>query len=104
MKKLIPFTAAFALAAAGTAFAGGDHAKKFESLDANSNGAIERSELQAHPEAMEQFSAADANANGKLEAAEFAQIELTGSDDDSATSTSRTTDTDTDTDLDADAN
>ena len=99
MNKLIPFTAAFALAAAGTAFAGGDHAKKFETLDADSSGAIERSELQAHPEAMKQFSTADANANGKLEAAEFAQIELTDLDD-SATSTSRTTDTDSDSDYD----
>jgi hypothetical protein len=77
VKKLIPLTLAAAFAA-GTAFAGGDHAAQFKQLDANGNGTIEKSELQGHPEAMKQFTQADANGNGKLEQGEFASIELTG--------------------------
>jgi hypothetical protein len=92
VKKVIPLTLVVAFAA-GTALAGGDHAKQFKQLDANANGTIEQSELQGHPEALKQFKAADANGNGKLEQGEFAAIELTG-DDSSGMSTDKDTDRD----------
>lgn len=103
MKKLIPIAAAFTLAA-GSAFAGGDNAKQFQTLDADASGAIERQELKGHPEAMKQFNEVDANANGKLEAAEFAEIELTGTADPGHSESATSHDSDSDSDSDYDSN
>ena len=75
MKRLIPFSLIAAFAAS-TAFAGGDHAKKFEEMDADKSGTIERTELQSHPKAIDQFTDADENGNGVLEKAEFAELEF----------------------------